>query len=125
MLWSGSSTGDRSLILPNEESVVVNTRIFYRSSRLSVCNLTGDTIFAGQIYTIDLDFNATYSIRFTSNESSVIYNVYTLSTPEEYQPEDTTINLMDHLIFIRDVTVSCLVFGCAGSVVAIQARSRG
>lgn len=125
VLWSGSRTGDRKLVLPNEESVQVNIRIFYRSSRDSFCNLSGDSIFAGQLYSIDLQYNSSYAIKFISNQSTVVYNVYTLESPDAYAPEDTTINLMDHLIFIRDVTFSCLIFGCAGSVVAIQARSRG
>ncbi len=124
VLWSGTSPGSRSLVLPNEESVVVNTRIFIRSSQEAVCNFTDETIGAGQVYSIELGYNVSVTIQLNNfNGSSVIYNVFTYSTPDEYQPEVVSVSLAEYLAFAQEVGVVCAGFGAVFALAAIKVRS--
>lgn len=123
--WSGSRTGSRFLVFPNEESVVVNPTVYFVSNVETICNYTGDRIQAGIIYSIELGYNNTVSIRFSVVNSSVfwIYNVYTFEEPSMYEPEDIEINYFEHLRFVQEVAIVCISFGMGGALFAFPVRS--
>ena len=124
VLWSGDRPGDRLLVLPNEESVPVVPRVFFRSSHDSFCNFTLEIIEAGRTYPIDLGYNVSVSIRFSFNDSSVVYNVFTLETAEHYEPEDVDISLAEYWAFAQEVGFVCAGFGALFALAAIKVRSR-
>ena len=110
------------LVLPNEESVVVNPRIFYQSSEDSFCNLTSEIIQAGRIYPIELGYNVTVSIMFSFNDSSMVYNVVTLAI-DDYRPVDLSISLAEYWDFAQEVGIVCAAFGAVFGLAAIKVRS--
>ena len=101
----------------------MNPRVFYESSQDSFCNLTSEIIEAGRIYPIDLGYNVSVAIRFSYNESDVIYNLYTLRSAEEYEPEDVDISLARYWAFAQEVGITCAAFGALFALAAIKVRS--
>ncbi len=101
----------------------MNTRIFAQSSEDTFCNFTGETVRAGRVYPIELDYNMSVSIRFSHNGSSMIYNIFTYNTPEEYEPEDVVISLAEYWEFAQEVGVTCAIFGAVFALAAIKVRS--
>ena len=123
VLWSGDSPGNRRLVMPNEESVVVNTRIFLLSSHDAICNFSSVDPTAGRKVPIDLGYNMSVSIEVSYNGSTVTYNVYTYDSPEDYEPEDVDVSLAEHLAFVQEVGVVCAGFGAVFALAAIKVRS--
>ncbi len=124
VLWSGDRTGGRDLVLPDEESMVVNPRVFFRSSHDTFCNLTSVDLEAGRIHPLELGYNVTVSIRFSYNGSSVVYNVWTRASPDDYEPEDVSMSIADATAFWEEVAVVCTGFGAVAGLVAIKVRSK-
>lgn len=124
VLWSGEQAGSRLLVLPNEEAVPVNLRVYYKSNLDSFCNYTSELILAGSLYMLSFDYNQTESIQFLHNTSSVIYNVYTYNRPEDYEPIDIVVDLQTYYNDIRDLSIICAVFGVAGVWCAVRWRKQ-
>lgn len=111
-------------MLPNEESTVVNTRVFFISSEDAFCNWTSEIITAGRKSVIELGYNMSVSLLFSFNGSEVVYNVFTFDSAEEYEPEDVEISLAEHQEFLIEVAVVCAGFGAIAVMVAFPVRSR-
>lgn len=96
ILWSGEHTGERSLILPDEESVAVRTRIYFMASLDCTFNTT--PMPAGRPNMMMLSYNTSYALRFDATNSSQfwIFNVHTLLI-DEYEPDEILISLQSAL----------------------------
>lgn len=123
VLWSGEEPGARTLILPNEELVAVNPRIYFKTSSEAFCNFTGLEYSPGNLHVIILELNITVSLEFTHENESVVYNVYTYESVDDYEPKEIVLSLEEHLEFVTEVSAWCLLFGAVAAYTAIKVRS--
>ncbi len=124
VVWSGTGAGSRLLVMPNEESVVVNPRIFVRSSHDTFCNFTSEDLSAGFIQPIDIGFNKSVSLMFSHNDTELVFNVWTREKAEDYDPEDVSMSIADATAFWEEVAVVCTGFGAVAGLAAIKVRSK-
>lgn len=123
VFWSGEQAGSRILLLPNEPAVPVNTRCYFQSNLQTYCNFTDETIDAGEIYMIVVDYNTTTSIRFSFNQSNRVYNIYTLSGPDDYEPSEVVIDLAKHFAWLTQLSLVCAAVGMLAVFAAVKVRS--
>lgn len=71
---------------------------------------------------IDLNYNTSYSFLFSSNDSYVSYNVYTLESREAYFPEEITINLADAVAYYGEIAIVSACFGVFAVFLAFKVR---
>lgn len=116
---------DHRIVLPNEESVSTNIRLYYKSSELTKCNYTNDVINPGVLYVIDLGYNKTESLMFTNLNTSefVVYNVFTFDSVEDYKPVGALILLADAISFYSEIGFVSACFAVFGVIIAFKLRS--
>ncbi len=123
VLWSGTRTGDRRLVMPNEESMVVLPTVYFESSEDAFCNWTDETIDAGRVVPLEIGYNRSVSLMFSFNGSEVVYNVWTFADPGDYEPEDVEVSVAEYWAFAQEVGMVCAGFGVIFALAAIKVRS--
>lgn len=124
VLYTGEEADSRKLVLPNEQAVSVNIRIYFRSSHDVYCNFTDSLVSAGQLQMISLEYNITASIKYTrlNSSESLVYNIYTLSNQEEYLPPERIIKLDDAIAMYSEISLVCAGFGIVAVFLCVQFR---
>lgn len=124
VLWSGEVAGDRLLLMPNERSVIVQPRLYFESNRLFRCNYTNKVYEPFVVNMIVLEYNLTLALRFDMVNSTYfeIYNVRTLATEDEYEPEEVYIDLRTVLDALEDRFIQCTIAAVIGIAIGVGIR---
>ena len=109
--------------MPNEEAMVVLPTVYFESSEDTFCNFTGEIYSAGRKVPIEIGYNKSVSLLFSFNGSVKVYNVWTWASPDDYEPEDVSVDLAKYLAFASEVMWTCTAFGVVAGLAAIKVRS--